>query len=136
MEKHPRKKYIVNKNLQLRIFFQLLVFMFFVAVIVAWTVYLGVFKTILFDLSGEKISLIQKMVSLRMALWFLPSVISIIIISVFFSHKIAGPIFVFQRAIKRMANGEPTDKVKLRQRDMLTDFAQDINLLIETVGKK
>ena len=76
MARFIRKKYIVNKSLQLKIFFQLLVFMFFVAVLVSWTVYLGVFKTLIFELSGEKITLINKMISLRMALWFLPTAVS------------------------------------------------------------
>ena len=134
MARFVRKKYIVNKSLQLKIFFQLLVFMFFVAILVSWTVYLGVFKTLIFELSGEKITLINKMISFRMALWFLPTVASIIIISVFLSHRIAGPIFVFQRTIKNLAKGDTVERVRLRKHDMLNDFASDLNLLIDSTN--
>ena len=109
---------------------KILIFMLFVAILVSWTVYLGVYKTLIVDLSGEKITLINKMISFRMMLWFLPSVLAIIISSVFLTHKIVGPIFVFQRAIKRMSQGESVEKVWLRRHDYFKDFADDLNDLI------
>ncbi len=102
MAKAKRRHFIVKKDFQYRIFFETLIFMFFVAVLVGWTVYLGIFKVLIFELSGEKITLINRLISFRMILWFLPTVFSIIIISVFLSHEIAGPIFVFQRTIKEI----------------------------------
>ena len=131
MARFIRKHYIIKKDFQYRLLLEILIFMFFVAIIVSWTVYLGVFKTLIVELSGEKITLINKMISFRMMLWFLPSVLAIIISSVFLTHKIVGPIFVFQRAIKRMAQGEIVEKVRLRQNDFLADFADDLNALID-----
>ena len=92
-----RKHLIVKRDFQLSIFFETLILMFFVAVLVGWTVYLGIFRALLFDFGGEKITLINNIISVRLLMWFLPTVFSIIIISVFLSHQIAGPIFVFQR---------------------------------------
>lgn len=130
MSRAIRKKYIVKRNLQLRIFFEDAVFMFFVAVIVGWSVYLGILKAIIFELSGEKLTLINHFISFRMLIWFLPTVFAIIIFSVFISHRIAGPIFVFQRAINKMLNNEPVEQIRLRRNDKLKDFAEDLNKLI------
>ena len=130
-----RRQYIVKKNFQLRIFLETVIFMFFVAVLVGWTVYLGIFKTLLFELSGEKITLVNRLISFRMLIWFLPTVFSIIIISVFLSHQIAGPLFVFQRRINEMATGQPVRKIQLRKYDRLKDFADDLNKLIDYVNR-
>ena len=131
MPKAIRKKLIVKKDFQIRLFLETALFMFFVAVIVGWTVYIGVFKTILFELSGEKITLINHLISLRMLFLFLPTVFAILIISVFLSHQIAGPVFVFQRTINALLAGEPVRKIILRKNDKLQDFADDINRLID-----
>ncbi|MBN1294496.1 MAG: hypothetical protein JXB48_21845 [Candidatus Latescibacteria bacterium] len=131
-----RKKYIVKRDFQLRIFFETVIFMFFVAALVGWTVYLGVFKTIIFELSGEKITLMNRIISLRMFMWFIPTVFAIIIISVFFTHQIAGPIFVFQRTIKNMVDGRPVNKIQLRKNDKLKDLAEDLNRFIDYINKK
>ena len=131
MEKNIRKKYIIKKNLQLRLFYEMVLFMFFVAVLVGWTVYLGVFKTLIFELSGEKITLINRIISFRMFMWFIPTVFAIIIISVFLSHRIAGPIFVFQKTINELTKRKHVDKIHLRKNDRLNDFADDLNRLID-----
>ena len=135
MAKVIRKKYIIKKNLQLRIFCEMVLFMFFVAVLVSWTVYLGVFKTLIFELSGEKITLINRIISFKMFMWFIPTVFAIIIISVFLSHRIAGPIFVFQRTIKELTKRKSVNKIHLRKNDKLNDFAHDLNRLIDYINK-
>ena len=131
-----RRKYIVKRDFQLRIFLETAIFMFFVAALVGWTVYLGVFKTIIFDLSGEKITLMNRLISLRMLMWFLPTVFAIIIISVFLTHQIAGPIFVFQRTIKNLVDGKPVKKIHLRKNDKLKDLADDLNRFIDFINKE
>ena len=134
MAKVIRKKYIIKKNLQLRIFCEMVLFMFFVAVLVSWTVYLGVFKTLIFELSGEKITLINRIISFKMFMWFIPTVFAIIIISVFLSHRIAGPIFVFQRTINELTKRKSVNKIHLRKNDKLNDFADDLNRLIDYIN--
>ncbi len=126
-----RRQLIVKKDFQYRIFFETTIFMFFVAILVGWTVYLGIFKALIFELSGEKITLIHRLISIRMLMWFLPTVFSIVIISVFLSHQIAGPIFVFQRTIKEISEGKSPRKIHLRDNDRLKDFADDLNRLVD-----
>jgi len=135
MAKTIRKKYVIKKDLQLRILLETALLMFFVAVLVGCSVYLGGFKALLFELSGEKITLVNRVISLRMFMWFLPAVLAIIIISVFLSHRIAGPIFHFQRTIKEMMKGQPVPEIHLRKHDRFKDFAEDLNGLIEYVNR-
>ena len=131
MAKIVRKQYIVKKELQLKLFFELVIFMFFVAALVGSTIYLGILRTLIFELSGEKVTLLRSVITYKLLIWFLPTVLSIIIISVFITHKIAGPIFVFQRAIKQMSDGQEVRGISLRKHDKLNDFAEDLNRLID-----
>ncbi|MFC1540927.1 hypothetical protein ACFL50_00600 [Candidatus Latescibacterota bacterium] len=138
MSRAIRKKYIIKRNLQLRFFYENAVFMFFVAMVTGFSVYIGLLKAIIFDLSGEKLTLINQYISFRMLIWFLPTVFAITVFSVFLSHQIAGPIFVFQRAINKMLNNEPVEQIRLRRNDKLKDFTEDLNKLIaryNTEGK-
>lgn len=136
MSKNIRKKIIVNKEFQLRFFFETLVLVLFVAVLVGWTVYLAIFRTFLFELGGEKLTLINHAISWRLLWWFVPSLIAILIISVFLSHKIAGPVFVFKRTVRELVDGKCPGKIRLRKNDEFQDFAENINILIDYLEKK
>ena len=139
MAKVVRKKYIVKKDLQLRLFLELVIFMFFVAVLVGTTMVLVLYRTLLDDLGQAGLLHAYKAISIyniNLYIWFLPTVFAIVIISVFLTHKIAGPIFVFQRAIKQMFEGQEVRTIRLRKYDKLNDFAADLNRLIERVNKE
>lgn len=131
MARYSRKQYIVKKDFQLRIFFETVIFLLIVAVLVSISVYFGFYKTLIFDLSGEKITLVNRFFTFRMLLYFLPTVFVTIIIGILFSHRISGPMFVFQRVIKNLLAGKPVNKIYLRKRDKLKDFAEDLNRLID-----
>ena len=144
MAKVVRKKYIVKKDLQLRLFLELVIFMFFVAALVGITMILVLYRTLLNDLRQaglmlSNIGILQNFreeISFQLLIWFLPTVFAIVIISVFLTHKIAGPIFVFQRAIKQMFEGQEVRTIRLRKYDKLNDFAADLNRLIEHVNRE
>lgn len=48
-----------------------------------------------------------------------------------FSHRIAGPLYRFQKALTDHIAGEPLQKIKLRDGDMLLDFQDTWNEFVE-----
>ncbi len=136
MAKAVRKQYIVKKELQLKLFFELVIFMFFIAALVGTTVFIVLHRTLIDDLGQTGLIYVHKAISFQLIWWFLPTVFAIVIISVFLTHKIAGPIFVFQRAIKQMFEGQEVRTIRLRKYDKLNDFAADLNRLIERVNRE
>ncbi|HEY5719169.1 MAG TPA: hypothetical protein VIW02_02185, partial [Gammaproteobacteria bacterium] len=48
------------------------------------------------------------------------------------SHRIAGPVFVFERALKRMAEGDLTQQVSLREHD---NFHESADVFNATIGE-
>lgn len=56
--------------------------------------------------------------------------ILIILLGIFFSHRIAGPIFKIQKYIMEVSNGRYPGLIKLRKDDLLKNFAETVNQMI------
>ncbi|MDI6742999.1 MAG: methyl-accepting chemotaxis protein [Smithella sp.] len=52
-------------------------------------------------------------------------------VSIFISHKIAGPLFRMKKTLSQVTEGNLNASIKLRKWDDLKDLADHINLLIE-----
>ena len=59
-----------------------------------------------------------------------------ICVTLFVSHKIAGPLFRFEKDIKAIANGDLTLMIHLRDDDQLRELAEDINAMTVSLNKK
>ena len=56
--------------------------------------------------------------------------------TVLFSHRIAGPIYRFEKTVETLATGNFNIRIKLRKRDEFHDFADKINALAEYLNKR
>lgn len=50
-------------------------------------------------------------------------------VCLYVSHKIAGPLFRFEKEIKDIGNGDLTRRITLRQKDQLTGMAESLNTM-------
>ncbi|MDR2728775.1 MAG: hypothetical protein LBB56_06535 [Chitinispirillales bacterium] len=62
-------------------------------------------------------------------------VIQVVMMTVFFSHKLAGPVFRFEKACRRVIDGDYTDVIKLRKGDQLNNLADLLNDAIRLSGE-
>ena len=53
------------------------------------------------------------------------------VLSIFITHKLAGPVFVFERMARNMAEGNLTVRAHLRERDDLHDLAEYLNQMAD-----
>ncbi|MCL2845457.1 MAG: hypothetical protein FWE23_08415 [Chitinivibrionia bacterium] len=58
---------------------------------------------------------------------FLLAIVQIVFLTVFFSHKIAGPVFRLEIACKRVIGGDYKERVYLRDGDKMRDLATLFN---------
>jgi methyl-accepting chemotaxis protein len=58
-----------------------------------------------------------------------------IIVGIFYSHRIAGPMYRIETDIKRVLDGEKGVLVRLRKKDKMKTLAELVNKLIEQVEK-
>ena len=62
--------------------------------------------------------------------------ISTAVISLFFSHKIAGPVYRMERSLEAVESGDLTIKTTLRSGDQLMPVAEDVNEMVRSLNHR
>jgi nitrate/nitrite-specific signal transduction histidine kinase len=63
-------------------------------------------------------------------------VVQIALLTIFFSHKLAGPVFRFEKMCHTMIDGNYTDKIYLRRGDEMQNLAGLINEVIRVTDER
>jgi methyl-accepting chemotaxis protein len=126
-----RKKYFIERGLQLRFARFVILFVFIASLVTGFTVFYTTFMILggrLADVypQGRLISIFQ---SVYVAFFMNLLVILPIIFygSIVFSHRIAGPLPKIYEALKQMGRGDFNVNLMLRKRDELRELADLIN---------
>lgn len=72
-------------------------------------------------------SILLQKVALLYAVIALGIVIAMIVLHLFYSHRIAGPVFRLAREAVKIGEGNLAGNIKFRQKDNLTDMADSLN---------
>jgi HAMP domain. len=82
---------------------------------------------------AEKAAAARVLLLLHSTVW--PGIGGVILlfgaVSIFISHKIAGPLYRLKRSISQITEGNLDVKIKLRKWDDLKDLAEHVNILAE-----
>lgn len=57
----------------------------------------------------------------------------VVLISAILSHKMAGPVYHFERVCKAIAKGDYSQRIHLRKGDQLTDLQEDFNAMMDRI---
>ena len=131
-QKVVRKQYIVKKGFQLRFMVIIITAMVLIAIVTGLSIYSAVMQTLVNQFHGENLAMIQHAITYKLFIRSLLLIFAIAIISVFISHRVAGPIYKFERIIGDLASGKKVEEFKLRKRDEFYELALAINNLIKT----
>ncbi len=63
-------------------------------------------------------------------------IIQIVLLTIFFSHKLAGPVFRFEKACRAMIDGCYTDEIYLRKGDQMQNLASLLNQVIKLTRER
>lgn len=132
-----RKIIIVNKMLQFR--FGIIIFLssLLITLIVAIFIYITINHNILKSYNlGPEISGAIKFVNNLLIVEMLIYSVVISIISLFISHKFAGPLYRFEKAFLDLEKGDLTSKVNLRKADELQYMQEKFNRMIDSLNSK
>jgi methyl-accepting chemotaxis protein len=59
-----------------------------------------------------------------------------IVVTLFVSHKLAGPMFRFEADLEVIGKGDLTKKIRLRKKDQLKDVVVTLNRMTENLHEK
>jgi len=63
-------------------------------------------------------------------------ILAAIIVILFITHKIAGPLFRLEKELTRIGNGDLTGRITLREKDQITEIADSINKVADQLHQK
>ncbi len=129
-----RKNYFIEKKFQTKYLLLTLLLLLsytFIFIVVIFAPYI---LTLYFDYPlSEKNEAARALLLLHGTIW--PWIGGVILffcmISVFISHKVAGPLFRLKKSLIKVTQGDLNVVIKLRKWDDLKDLAEHINTLIE-----
>lgn len=137
--KNRRRKYFINKEFQTRFILRFCIFVMLTAVVMIGLVYILSTKTT--TTSFENLRLIVK----RTSDFILPTLIlsgliasilisaACIIIILFISHRIAGPLYRLEKSLNEIGKGNLAVDVRLRKSDEMKALASSVNNMIRNL---
>lgn len=137
---HRRTNYFVEKKLQLKIAGLILIFTVLMAAITALIIYFSMWDTLGAKLAsvypqGRLMEIFKRanIVLLERMLIIVPI---IFIVSIFISHRIAGPIYKIKKTLDEASEGKTGLRIYLRKTDELKEVADSINKVLEVLDNK
>jgi methyl-accepting chemotaxis protein len=136
--KRQFKNYLINKDLQLRVVLNTIIYMLLVILLTAGVVFSPLVGKMLFS---DDIETQYRMAQTYLILvkWLLPAIILIVVLFVIHhiivTHRICGPLVNFAHTFKKMGQGDLTRKVYIRHRDYLKKECSEINGMIDGLSK-
>ncbi|MFH1612124.1 MAG: methyl-accepting chemotaxis protein [bacterium] len=133
---YKRKQIFVDKNSQLR-FVSIILFLLLINMIVGWTVYYTIWDIIsnkVISQSNENRAFFSFIFDLTNSMLIIRGIflfILTILISIYISHKIFGPVYRIKKTINDIGHGDLSKKIKLRKFDELKDLVEVINQMIQ-----
>lgn len=128
LSSYKRRIYLINPRFQLKFSLYVCFMMFISSLLYPVIIYDMTIKYIPEAQSDTKIALI-----LVLALWHLGITSLVFITCIFFSHKIAGPIYKTRKYLEMVKNGGFPGKLFFRKGDYFPELADDFNSTMESV---
>jgi len=132
MAKFKRRKFFIDKKLQTK---------YIVLTILLLVIYTFLFVAILifpyivpltFDAPiEEQAEAARMLLTLHKSIWPALGIVILIMssVSIFITHKVAGPVYRFKKALAEISSGNLDISIKLRDKDDLKDLAEEFNLV-------
>lgn len=139
-QKYQRKNYLPDKPNQFRFAFVVITY------ILAYTVmiYAGVFYFIFAEFGDQAEDVIERAAAMEafsfmtqhFPLPFLAAAALIILHSLYFSHRIFGPVVQLRRVREKVELGDFSQRVQMRKKDILRDVEYNLNGVLETCEER
>lgn len=130
-----RKTILIKKHLQYRymalIFASVLLAFIVMGLDIIWTVSKVVNEHPMMQPLLDEISSMMPLFGLKLAMYM----VMVLIVAAVISHRMAGPIFKFEKSCSTVAEGDLTHRVYLRQGDQLTDLQDQFNNMTGAVNE-
>ena len=143
--KSQRKNYFINSRFQLKYSILLAALGTFLSVIIAIAIIYFLNETLeIFSVAGlGTIPTLMEILSERMnklvitiSFVFAIQVVCLMLIGIYSTHKICGPIYVLERSLKKIIRGIYSEKMALRRSDDFQSVPKIFNRMVDKLQTK
>jgi len=136
-----RTRYFIKKHFQIRYILFVFLAMLIPTGICGGALYYLMWQTIAAEIGIPEAIESQIMPALNKVdtalMFILPIVfLGMITLSVYISHKIAGPSYRLENELKEILKGDYSRRIKLRSHDELQEIAELVNKLLDQIAEK
>jgi nitrogen fixation/metabolism regulation signal transduction histidine kinase len=130
-QKFQRKTVLVKRSLQLRYIAMVFLSVLVASMIVGGTIYWSLTRVLLTECPSAADSVIQfnSVLVVKTALYLL----LMSAISLYVSHRFAGPIYRFEKSAQVVSGGDLTHRVSLRTGDELMELQEEFNGMVSSL---
>jgi methyl-accepting chemotaxis protein len=131
-----RKHYLIDRRIQVKYAILTISLLVLYTMVLLTAIFAPYVTALSLDIPlSQKAEAAEALLILHKNIW--PGIGLIIILfgvfSIYITHKIAGPVFVFERMARNIANGDLTIRAKLRKGDDLNGLADDLNKMADNL---
>lgn len=137
-----RRNYFIKKELQGRYIFNFFIFVIAGSILfslifsyLSFNTLTVVYKDYNLQIGKTPLILFKEILSAHWIFIFTIG-ISIVIISMFLTHRFAGPMYRFEKSVEEMINGNFNFEIRLRKRDEGKELAEKMNQLIDLISSR
>lgn len=136
MKPYKRKQYFIHKKIQIKYALLTVSLLVLYTIILLMAIFAPYIMALFSDLPlSQKSEAAEVLLLLHKYIW--PGIGLVIILfgvlSIFITHKLAGPVFVFERMTRNIAAGDLTVRAKLRKGDDLRDLEKNFNQMADNL---
>ncbi len=135
--KNRRKRLIISSGLQFRYVGSVLFAMLFVSLVVGYFIYQNIWNVLLnesrYNDWSPFLNAVKDQTDKQIFFGVAISIVLMMIVSVYMSHKIAGPLYRLKKCLLDVAKGDLSFEMRLRKGDELTDLVDDFNEMMHSL---
>ncbi|MDP2922850.1 MAG: methyl-accepting chemotaxis protein [Candidatus Omnitrophota bacterium] len=137
-----RRNYFIKKKFQVGFFYRFLILLVLEAALIV-----GLFMYISTDTLTTGYSNSTLTIKSTPSFFLIPFLLIILIVCVgigiaamiifiLLSHRIAGPLYRFEKILNEISTGDLTKRISLRKTDQLTELKEALNILMESFDQR
>lgn len=137
-----RRNYFIKKRFQLNFISGFLVLLLLEAALIAG-LFMHVSSNTLTTGYSDAILKVQRTSDFFMVSFLLITLIVVVgmgmagmVVFILLSHRLAGPLYRFERTLKEIEEGDLTTRVNLRRTDQIAELKEALNVLILSLDKR
>ena len=131
--RYKRRHYFVKKDYQFRFIVKFCLIVFLGALISSGLLFLFSRGTLTSSFDQSRLTIEKTSIAIMPAVLWTNAItlalitLATVIVVLFVSHKIAGPLFRFEKELREIAKGDLSKSIHLRREDQITEMAEELN---------